>query len=160
MAATLVENSLSRYGLHLVHLVQAGAAIDARAYLELVPEYGRETLEMRRRHEADLDVHHLYLLWNARELVTLKAAGRDVRAVMWWIGRDEKKRHVSLREAANRAAMCYFEQVGEWPKYAGVRELPEGAAARIQINGSEESMALWAISWAPAGYVIVSEEAI
>jgi len=60
---TVVDLGVSRFGLHRLHVVRMGAAVDAEAWIkERVPEGGMVETWLK-YEEKGLGLHHLHLFW-------------------------------------------------------------------------------------------------
>jgi len=145
----LLDNSISRYGLRSAHVMNMGQAVQAGSWVQaLVPaDVAEGDLQLLRRIETDLDVHHLYLLWHAREIVRVQVSGdaaedggliRDwVDTVWWWIDPDDPNR-VSFRWQADLAATLYFLRLERWPDTVLVRTAPKGSVDTFEVEGLGE----------------------
>jgi hypothetical protein len=183
MNDVLVEDCLSRYGLHRVHVMRMGGQVERERWLEKAPVYSQETLEVVERQERELGIWHLDLVWQAREAVIIdfgdvegdltteaqraqrgNLGKRKVEAVMWWIGESwlEPGKKASVREAADWAAM-EFERVykrrpgrllvGAIGTGWGVKA---GEALMVEGGGLEPvRLELAEEGWVPKGFVVV-----
>lgn len=150
----LVDNDLTVYGLRRMHVTRMGGEVDASRWYELVPNEGMETLTLARHYDKALDVHHLWLLWHCREVITLAVDGAERLAVLWWIGEGE-----TLRWAADLAACTYRMRLGKWATRAVVRNLPAGATEEIEASLKNERarLRLERADWVPQRHVVVLE---
>jgi len=158
MDEELLSNTISRYGLRELHVARMGAPVEAERWCELIPSYADGTAEMTRWVEDALGIHHLLIVWPAREVVHLvdgpsEWCGLDV--VMWRLDKGQ-----SLRDGAICAAVAYLERFGRWPTRAAVRKLPAGAQAFEVYRGESETAMVMPVEagWVPVGYVVMFEE--
>jgi hypothetical protein len=150
----IIQNDCSRLGLRMVHVVRYGKPVEIEAYYDQVPFEALETVRVMRRHENDLDMYHLYLMWKARELVKLQVAQRtSMTMAVWWIGKVDG-RPVGLRAAAGQAACVYELGCGCWPDTAWVKELPAGATETFEIFDGQR-LRLEQVDWGLSGFVMV-----
>lgn len=173
----LIENTLTRYGLRRMHVLRMGGAVERERWLEKVPAEALDQVQLCTWHEAALDVHHLVLVWNAREVIRLTkeilpevCAEGDVPAVIWWIGKGW-----SIRGAVDAAATafrmwrassaastpCGSPSTGSgngWPARAWVQKLPLGAngsLVEVKDCSGVGAVQLVEAGWVPSGYVVV-----
>lgn len=156
MDEELLSNTISRYGLRELHVARMGAPVEIEHWLPFLPDYA--DTEMQRWTEEPLGVHHLLILWPAREVVHLVGGpsewcGMDV--LLWRLDKGQ-----GLRDGAIRAAVAYLEHFGRWPTRAAVRKLPAGAEAFEVYRGETEAAVVLPVEagWSPNGYVVMYEE--
>lgn len=137
----LVWNRISEKGLREVHLMLHGSLPKLEEWISAVcPDYAQDTVRWYHQEEKDLNLNHLFILWNAREVVEfdLRIFGIQVTnsvpdldaaknaaaplkyGVLWWIGKD----NVSF--SADLAATLYFQQFGRMPEKMWMRTMPKG----------------------------------
>lgn len=159
--ARVVEDVVTSGGLRQVHVVSMDGPVDVRRWVnELAPgEAAAGDVQIYRVHEADVGVHHAWLVWHAREVVEIFAAGDGgesrFQGVMWWVGPEE-----GLRYSIDVAAAVYRAKLGRWPVQAWVRKLPRGATAEVAIDGlygeEPEVVALGEAGWVPPRFVVLA----
>lgn len=155
----LLENAVSRFGVRRVEIVRMGAAPDRSNWIPFLSPTSLETMEFWSWQEEALDVHHLVVVWNAREVVELHLEdGRTGKAVLWWIGKD------NFRQAATDAATVHrldLHQPGvvclaaKLPRGAPVGEDGQPKAMRIEVLYDEIDMDLQIKDWVPSGYLVI-----
>lgn len=130
----LVENVISNYGLRQVHVIRQGNPVDALPWSEMVPEDAWELKNLYAIHEEELDVHHLYVVWNARELVDLsKRAGAPLRyGVLWFIAPGE-----TVSWAVELAACRYERIFHRWPTRAWMLKVDAAYPEEILLDCGE-----------------------
>ncbi len=158
----LIENSWSRMGLRTVHVARMGGAVERGRWLEQLPVGAFDTLTVCEYVEKPLRVSHLWMWWNAREVVEFMVGDRRFWGVMWWIGKG------NFREAAREAALRYFLDLGKDAQIVACRSLPKGAPRkdgqaepiRLEVLGKEVEVRLVEVEWAPERCVVAlgSEE--
>jgi hypothetical protein len=155
----LLTNTISRYGLRELHVARMGAPVEAERWLELIPDAAAGLAEMRRWTEDPLGIHHLLLLWPAREVVHLVGGPAE------WCGRNmllwKLDKGQGLRDAAITAGIEYLESFERWPNRVAVRRLPNEAKDFTIYKGSGERAMVRPVqaSWVPFGYLVLYEEA-
>lgn len=125
---TIYLNDITRFGLRRLHLMQMGAAIDEDPWIERVPVQCMDTLTIAPWHEDTLDIYHLELWWKARELVTITCPdGKKINAVMWWIGKQDKRVPEQAVEYAEEVfGHCIEEIQASWIPAGFVVLVPGG----------------------------------
>lgn len=156
MSDELLYDELTRCGLRRVHVARMGAKPDRARWLERVPGEALGLLSAYEYEEERIGVHHLYLVWQARQMVELVPAadGRSgVLAAMWYIDTGE-----TLRDAADCAGTLYQIKTGRWPTAILTSELPkgvaEGTAVTVQCEAGTVEVALRVARWAPKRYAL------
>lgn len=156
MDEELLSNTISRYGLRELHVARMGAPVEIDHWMSFLPDYA--DAEMQRWTEEPLGIHHLVILWPAREAVHLvdgpsEWCGLDV--VLWRLDKGQ-----SLRDGAIKAAVAYLEKIGRWPNRVAMRKLPAGAQAFEVYRGESETAMVTPVEagWVPIGYVVMFEE--
>ena len=168
---SVVVNDITRYGLRRVQVVRMGARVCREAWIEQVPGEGREFLQVWERYESEVDVWHLWLWWNAREMVdltprppslTLKERGQEGKgeknlAGFWWLG------GMPVRLGVDCAATMFRMAMGRWPGVALVRDLPVGASEFVDVTDvgghAGPPVRLCAAGWVPGKFVVVMDAA-
>jgi hypothetical protein len=120
----LVWNRISARGLREAHVMRYGQPPKADAWMhELVEDYARDTVRRMIDHEKDLNIYHLILWWNAREVVEMAAGcGAPIRyGVLWWINSGE-----TVSWAADLAATVYFRAFARMPEVVWMQRPPPG----------------------------------
>ena len=150
MIETLVLNDLTIYGLRRMHVVRMGKPVELDNWRDQVPGEATE-VTVARTHEADLDVHHLWLVWNGREIVNFVLPdGREVWGALWWITE-------SVSWSTDLAANLYVMKTGQLPSEVWMSELPKGATDEITVDitgQGELSLKLVKVDWVPKRFVI------
>jgi len=142
MVGEIVENELLETGVRVMHVLRMGAPVELDAFLDVVPPFGRETLVSWADEEAMLGVHHLWLVWNVRELMD----GR----VYWWLRPGE-----TLRDGIHEAATLFCVETGDWPEVAWVRAMPSGGQVEVEVDDGLVRVALLEAGWAVRGCGVV-----
>lgn len=158
MTEMMLHNDISSYGLRRVHVVQMGAPVDATNWLGVIPDAADDLARSHRWVEEPLGIHHLLILWPAREVVHLVGEPEEWRGtdvLLWKLGKGE-----SIRDGSIQAAVTYLEYFERWPDRVGVRSLPEKAADFVAYKGENETVVIRPakVSWAPAGFLILFED--
>ena len=156
MDEELLSNSISRYGLHELHVARMGAPVEIEHWMAFVPDYANA--EMQRWTEEPLGIHHLLIVWPAREVVHLvggPSAWCGLNVVLWRLDKGE-----SVRDGTIKAAVAYLEKLGRWPNRVAIRKLPEGAGEFAVYEGADGRVMVKPVvaEWAPVGYLVVYEE--
>lgn len=147
----LLENTMNWYGLRTAHIIRMGMKIDpSRWVAKLVTADAEEFVEAFANHEKELDVWHLRLVWNAREVI--KIEGEQVG--VWWIGSQR------VSWAIDMAATMYRLSVGQWPEEAWMDKVPSKATDTVRAaDGSGETavrlLKTPPVKFSPSGYVLV-----
>jgi hypothetical protein len=158
---TVVLDDITVYGLHRKHIVKMGSEPVVEDWIEAaVPAEAVECLQTNRYFEDGLDIHHLWMYWNAREVVKLtRCAGQtDVppvqEVVFWWIGPC-----VPMRLAIDLAAGLFEMRLGRKPTQAWVQKLPKGATPCVDLTGPQagQMVELKEAEWVPKGYVVIGD---
>jgi hypothetical protein len=71
----IVEEGVSRYGLHRVHVVRMGGEVDAERWIREKTEEGGRVETFFRYEEEETGVHHLRLWWREPLTPTLSLKG-------------------------------------------------------------------------------------
>jgi hypothetical protein len=166
MASDVVlEDSLSRLGTRVLHVVRMGERPDVDEWIGKLPLTATDSLNWMRWEEKGLGVNHLMLIWNAREVVSLQRSVKDKDAVtglMWWMETGQRMSE-AIREACERhfldfnedAQACFVHKVPEQaPKDADGQALP----VKVSVLGKEVEVQLVEASWAPKQSIIVMKE--
>jgi hypothetical protein len=107
---TVLENDLTGYGLRRVHVISMGGAVDPAPWAALANDDEREGIKGWRYVEPDLDVHHLWLAWQVRELVQLNGLGE---VMLWHVRKGE-----SMSFGIDCASVAYWLAKGKAPSEA------------------------------------------
>lgn len=161
----LIENSLSRYGLRTLHIMRMGGPVNLEKWFELAPVACRDTVAAYRNAEPELGVHHLYLYWSAREIVSFKYIdGQALPGVMWWIGKSwyDTSKTASIREAADWGSMTYEMAFGRPPTRCLVEKILEGwkmasgDSFEVEGDGHPVKLILTEELWVPKGFIVIT----
>lgn len=154
---TLIDNSLSPFGLKQAHVVSMGEPSPAEPWTYLLTDdEAMLGYEVMRWHEPELDVHHLLMLWQTRAMVTVRGIGP---AACWRVSQGEPH---SL--AIGLAAILYWRFTGQVPDTCSYRQLPPKAPAALQVwlpnaddmaTGSEFEVRIGVDQRTPDGFVLV-----
>ncbi|HPS41354.1 MAG TPA: hypothetical protein PK040_02035 [Anaerolineaceae bacterium] len=181
MSLNIVENTLNEFGLRTLHAVDFNAPISRDAIMELVPAEGKESLGVYPVYDKELKMHHVYAVWNAREVVDFERVnqflanahtaddaltpcpspidGRGVKrivpvryGVMWWIAKGE-----TMSLAIELAAQLYLEQMKRWPTMVWANKLPANApdCYRTVKDGQVTDLPLQVATWVPERFIVV-----
>lgn len=134
----MVLNDLTRFGLRRLHVVRDGQPVEQDTWLEYVPIQAQPTISRLVRFEKSLGIHHLELWWKARECVVLVEpdTGREVEAVLWFVGDGDLQLAVDLFELVyERDARVIWAQ------------------APVAVDG----LAFEVRTWVPDGFVVVTD---
>lgn len=176
----VVQDALSLDGIRRLHVMRMGGPVDLARWMERVPVIAEATLARVTWQEEALGVHHLQLVWRARELVNLQIGGMGLLpAVMWGIDRmvrrgqgGKKQGPQTVRQAIDEAAGYYELMTGELPSMAMVASSYGEMVAQIKerLHGEPVYSMRWdhptqgrqanelvirLAEWAPVGSVII-----
>ena len=164
----LVLNDLTEYGLRRMHVVSMGRPVERDVWLERVPGEAIEHVNCIQTKEEGLDVWHLWVVWNCREMVTVSPAltpalsqegeGATRKGVLWYVGKG-----IPVSFAVEVGAEVYGRTVGRWPGVCLARSWPKEAPELYWWkpgNGTWGSVdvALAVAEWVPQGFVVFMEE--
>lgn len=142
----LVENSVSREGLRVLHVM--GGAPVSKKWMEYIP-YIRKMPTVR-EWEDEIHLHHLLVSWQAAEVVqwTFQVKPWLVRrnVVLWFV-----KMSQTMSEAILDAAVCYALNFGRDPLFAFVHKMPSGANEGVEVKG----VMLIQADWVPLNFAIL-----
>lgn len=168
----VVQDDCSRLGLRVVHVMRMGAPVEVEEYLGMVPGVAMETAHWIRREERELGVHHLYLMWKAREGVRILTpwpplpfsakSGEGVKwveAVVWWVAPGE-----TLREAAKAAAGEFWVKWGRkadtvWVKKLATEGTEDTEVREKRVEGYEGELVVREAEWMMPRFVMLTKEA-
>lgn len=154
MSETLVLNDLTACGLRRMHIVRMGAPVQLDNWIDQVPGEAINLLKVACTHEQDLDVHHLWMVWNAREMVNFILPDRQqVLGTLWWIEKGE-----SVRWSTDLAANLYVLKTGRMPDQVWIRERPKAATDEIEVDITRQGVITLRLDtklWIPTRFVIV-----
>lgn len=129
----LVENAISQFALRQIHVIRQGKKVDPLPWVERVPDDARELMKLFRVYEEELDVHHLYLVWNARELVDLSRTAAPVRYAVVWFVADGETASWTIEVAA-----CAYERIFKrWPKVAWLQKVLSHYPKELRLDCGE-----------------------
>ena len=156
---TLIENSLSRLGMRTLDIMRYGKPVNSDPWLLMVPGEAREHAVIYRRVEPGLNMHHMLITWNAREMVEMQNTPLRF-GVWWWIENGERMSH-----AIDMAASLFKIRTGEYPTRCWVKELPKNAPDSYEIEGFSNEpptkpVTLRMADWIPERFVCVGIELI
>ncbi len=151
-AETVVQNDCSRFGLRVVHVMRVGAPVECDRWVGLVPGVAWDSMHMYRRREGGkLGIHHLYLMWQAREAVRMQVLDHPpFNAVAWSLEKGQR-----LRDAAITAAWEFWLRFEQNADTAWVRSLPQGADDGATIKADGQTLNLRKVDWGIERFVIV-----
>lgn len=154
MSETVLENDLTGYGLRRVHVISMGGAVDPAPWAALANDDERSNLKGWRYVEEALDIHHLWLAWQARELVRLDGLG-DV--MLWYVDKGE-----SVSFALDCASVAYWLATRQAPKEGLAKSWPKGSPERYTAwvpeggnDGVDVELVLTTDERIPTGFVAV-----
>lgn len=172
----VVLNDITRYGLRRVHVMGEREIEDVDGWIErFVSEEARELVTIWRSQERELGIWHLWLCWNAREVMqfqnNLVGFGCGISnpneiwdfhpqlGVLWWMGHNA----VSVRWQAEMAATMFRLKTGERPGRVWVREKPKTAGKdtcptkfEVGLVGEERvELEMEVKEWVPKGFLVV-----
>lgn len=163
MTDQVLLNDSSRYGLRRLHVVQLDKPPSKEEWLERLPGSCLDTLNVLQYEEKGLGIHHLWMWWNAREVMTLVFPDRVRRqAVLWYVGKG-----VSFRQALADAATRHYMDLERDGNYCVTRNLPAGTPIDEQGKpmpvevislGRKLTFELSQEDWVPKGYLVVMED--
>lgn len=156
MDEELLSNTISRYGLRELHVARMGAPVEIDHWMTFLPDYA--DAEMQRWTEEPLGIHHLLIVWPAREVVHLVDGPSEwcgLNVMLWRLDKGE-----SVRDGTISAAVAYLEKIGRWPNRVAMHKLPDGAEAFSVYEGAGERVMVKPVTaeWAPVGYLVLYEE--
>jgi len=156
---TLIENSISRFGLRTLDIMRYGRAVSTYPWFDMVPGEAKSLVQCSRRFEQELGVHHLMITWNAREMVEFADCPIQ-HGALWWIAKGER-----MSEAIDMAASLFKLRTGRYPTKCWVKELPKDAPDSYVIEGfsndpPEKPIILRMASWVPERFVCVGIEKV
>jgi len=151
----IVSNTISRFGYREVHIVRYEHAVDAGYWIERVcPDFARDLITLWPWVENGVQLHHLAITWNARQLVEFDPEYQSPLkyGVLWWINRGE-----TMSLAIDLAATHYHRLLGRMPSTAWVKEIPEKAAEFVEVVDGDCMMRveLEKGTWLPASRFVV-----
>jgi len=158
---SLIEDVITRFGLRMVHIMQHGRPRNDFSWAQKwitakVPDHAREFVFWRvsADQETTLQYWHLYIYWNARELVEFSPrwTGVELRyGVVWYIpkGKDE-----TVSFSVDVAATLYRMRMGRAPTMAWLRDDPVSKRATVETQEGTVKVITGA-AWVPDRYVIV-----
>jgi hypothetical protein len=152
---SVLINDLTIYGLRRIHAVQMGEKVERGGLIEqFVPNEARELLTTC-EYQDNLGFWHLWLMWNAREVVAVAPEIGNQKAVLWWVGKGGR-----LRDGADMAACLYQLKVKEIPTVCYVRKIPkgmeEGEVFEVEGMGKPIRMTLLKLIFVPEKMVMVA----
>ena len=123
-----MTNDFTVHGLRRLELMQMGAPVEAAPWVASLLPFAEETLKLHRSHEADVDVHHLWMTWRPREVVNNALPGLAV-GVCWWVAPGQR-----MRDALEDAAAWHYLMLEQWPARAWTGKMPAGITAGTEIE--------------------------
>ncbi len=130
-----------------------GKPVELDNWIEQVPGEALGLVTAARRHEAELDIYHLWVLWHAREIINFVLPdGQQIWGALWWIGKEE-----SVSWCADLAANLYVKRTGQQPDQVWIRERPKGAPEEVKVDITGQgsiALRLIEVEWIPKRFVI------
>ena len=129
----LVENAISQYGLRQMHVIRQGRPVDPHPWVERVPDDARDLVGLYQVREDALDMYHLYVVWNARELVDLGKTKAPLRYGVIWFVADGETASWTIEVAA-----CAYERIMKrWPTVAWMQKVPVSYPKKLTLDCGE-----------------------
>ena len=158
---SVIEDVISRFGLRMVHIMRYGQPTNDFAWsqkwiAEKVPDHAREFVFWRvsADQEAALQYWHLFIYWNAREMVEFSPRwkGAELRyGVLWYIPQGKGE---TASFSVDVAATLYRLATGRKATHAWLRDVP--VSKRVVIQAQDGPVALtMGCEWVPQHFVVV-----
>lgn len=132
MMETVLRDDVSRCGLRRIHVL-SDQPIDRDAWMQRVPVAAIDTVRRTAWLEPGVNYHHLWMYWYVREVVQIGG----MMTVLWRVGRG-----MTLRQAAEDAAMEYLAHFDRLPSETAVRTLPKGTSDHLELADGRIRMTL------------------
>jgi hypothetical protein len=129
----LVEDVISQFALRQLHVIRQGRPVDPHPWVERVPDDASDLVKLYQVHEKELDMYHLYVVWNARELVDLSLIKAPLRYAVVWFVADGETASWTIEVAA-----CAYERIFKrWPKVAWLQKVLSHYPKELRLDCGE-----------------------